>query len=139
MIFVDTSAWFAAIVPTDPNHEKAADWLQNNKEILFTTDYIVDETLTLLRARGESRRAISLGKSFFEGRLAVVYRLSATDIAKAWDIFQQFGDKEWSVTSQLASSLTFQRKYRSSVSATSFDFPIGSTSFNRSTPTPPTA
>ncbi len=53
MIFVDTGAWFASIVPTDPNHNKAADWLQNNSEILFTTDYIVDETLTLLRARGE--------------------------------------------------------------------------------------
>ncbi len=98
MIFVDTSAWFASIVPTDPNHKSAADWLQNNSEILFTTDYVVDETLTLLRARGENRRAISLGKSFFDGQLAIVYRLSESDIARAWDVFQQFSDKEWSFT-----------------------------------------
>ena len=47
MIFVDTGAWFASIVPTDPNHQKAAKWLEANNEILLTTDYIVDETLTL--------------------------------------------------------------------------------------------
>ncbi|MFN0140068.1 MAG: type II toxin-antitoxin system VapC family toxin [Pyrinomonadaceae bacterium] len=98
MIFVDTSAWFASIVPTDPNHDKAAEWLQSNNEVLFTTDYIVDETLTLLRARGENRRAISLGTNFFDGQLAVVYRLSENDIARAWDVFQQFSDKEWSFT-----------------------------------------
>lgn len=121
MIFVDTSAWYASIVPTDPNHKRAADWLQNNGDILFTTDYIVDETLTLLRARGENRRAISLGKSFFDGQLAVVYRLTAADIAKAWDIFQQFGDKEWSFTdctskavmesSKITSAFAFDRHF----------------------------
>ncbi len=40
MIFVDTGAWFASIVPTDANHERAAIWLENNTEILFTTDYM---------------------------------------------------------------------------------------------------
>jgi predicted nucleic acid-binding protein len=55
MIFVDTGGWFALIVPTDPNHGQAAEWLQTNNEILFTTDYVVDETLTLLRARGENK------------------------------------------------------------------------------------
>ncbi len=98
MIFVDTGAWYASIVPTDPNHELAAIWLQNNSEILFTTDYVVDETLTLLRTRGENKRAISIGKSFFEGGLAIVYRLSDGDIERAWRIFEQFSDKEWSFT-----------------------------------------
>jgi len=98
MIFVDTGAWFASIVPTDPNHARAAQWLQNNNEILFTTDYVVDETLTLLRARGENHRAIAVGKGFFDGHLAIVYRLSESDIERAWKIFEQFNDKEWSFT-----------------------------------------
>jgi uncharacterized protein len=58
MIFVDTGAWFAAIVPTDPNHQRAASFLATNREPLITTDYVVDETLTLLRARGERQRAL---------------------------------------------------------------------------------
>jgi len=98
MIFVDTGAWFAAVVPTDPNHKRAADWLQNNNEILFTSDYVVDETLTLLRARGENKRALSIGKSLFAGELSIVHRLSGSDIARAWQIFEQFSDKDWSFT-----------------------------------------
>ena len=73
MVFVDTSAWFAAIVPSDPNHTSAAHWLAVNAEVLITTDYIVDETLTLLRARGERQRTKLLGKKFFEGSIAEIY------------------------------------------------------------------
>jgi predicted nucleic acid-binding protein len=61
MIFVDTGAWFASIVPSDSDHQNAILWLTNNTQSLVTTDYVIDETLTLLRARGESKRAITLG------------------------------------------------------------------------------
>jgi predicted nucleic acid-binding protein len=64
MIFVDTSAWFAAVVPSDPDYSEAANWLAVNREPLLTTDYVVDETLTLLRARGERMRARVLGERF---------------------------------------------------------------------------
>ena len=63
-VFVDTSAWYASIAPTDTNHSAATAWLNQNTLPLLTTDYIVDETLTLLRARGESSRAIALGEAF---------------------------------------------------------------------------
>jgi hypothetical protein len=53
MIFVDTGAWFASVVPWDANHAAAVAWLGQNREILITTDYILDETLTLLRVRKE--------------------------------------------------------------------------------------
>ena len=33
----------------------------------FTTDFIVDETLTLLRVRKEASRALALGQQFFQG------------------------------------------------------------------------
>ena len=49
MIFVDTGGWFASIVPTDKNHDKARNWFLQNREPLITTNYVVDETLTLLR------------------------------------------------------------------------------------------
>ena len=57
MVFVDTRAWFAAVVPSDANHPQAASWLAANSEVLITTDYVIDEILTLLRARGERQRA----------------------------------------------------------------------------------
>ena len=57
MIFVDTGAWYASLVPTDPDHSGAVQWLATNSFPLLTTDYVIDETLTLLRVRGERKRA----------------------------------------------------------------------------------
>lgn len=98
MIFVDTGAWFAAVVPTDPNHARAAAFLAANREPLLTTDYVVDETLTLLRARGERQRAIALGERFFADELAQIYYLMPEDIQQAWRVFRDYADKDWSFT-----------------------------------------
>lgn len=98
MTFVDTSAWFASVVPTDVDHAAAASWLSQNRAALVTTDYVIGETLTLLKARGELQRAFALGREFFAGTLATVYYLSQADILLAWQMFQQFADKKWSFT-----------------------------------------
>ncbi len=98
MILVDTGAWFASIVPWDANHAAATDWLRHNSEPLVTTDYILDETLTLLRARNETARAVRLGSQLFAGALATLYFLTEADIRDAWQVFHQYADKEWSFT-----------------------------------------
>lgn len=98
MIFVDTGAWFAITVPSDPNHAQAKAWLRSNTKPLLTTDYVIDETLTLLRARGEFQRAISLGDAFFTKAIAQIHYLSEEDIQETWQTFRQFVDKQWSFT-----------------------------------------
>jgi uncharacterized protein len=65
MIFVDTSAWFASAVDEDINHSAASQWLEQKGEALVTSDYVVDETLTLLRARCQPAAALTLGRQFF--------------------------------------------------------------------------
>ncbi len=47
MIFVDTSAWFAAAVTWDANHSAVADWFRCQTNPLLTTDFVIAETLTL--------------------------------------------------------------------------------------------
>lgn len=98
MIFVDSGGWFASVVTDDDDYKIARMWLKANKEPLFTTDYIVDETLTLLRARGENQKALEVGNLFFRGILAKIYYLSEEDILQTWRMFQQFSDKKWSFT-----------------------------------------
>jgi predicted nucleic acid-binding protein len=98
MIFVDTGAWFASVVPWDKNHVKAVEWLASNEETLFTTDFILDETLTLLRARKEEACALALGEQLLSDRLGRLYFLDANDIRAAWDVFRAFDDKDWSFT-----------------------------------------
>ena len=65
---------------------------------MFATDYIVDETLTLLRARGQQTRAIELGSAFMAGTAAKVHFVTAAEFRTAWDVFQHFSDKAWSFT-----------------------------------------
>ncbi len=87
MIFVDTGAWFASIVPWDANHAAAVAWLSQNRQPLVTTDFILDETLTLLRVRKETDRALALGEQIVTGQLAELYFLEETEVRH----IRQFG------------------------------------------------
>ena len=98
MIFVDTGAWYASLVPTDPDYGRAVQWLAANHSPLFTTDYVIDETLTLLRVRGERKRALLLGARFFNHELAEIHKITDADLTLAWATFEQFDDKGWSFT-----------------------------------------
>jgi len=98
VIFVDTGAWFAAFVPNDPDHSAADSWLTQNREPLVTTDYVLDELLTLLKRRGEFERAIRLGQAILDGTIARFEWISPNDLNSAWDIFRRFRDKGWSFT-----------------------------------------
>ncbi len=98
MIFVDTGAWFAAAVPSDPNHPAASRWLAGNNEPLLTTDYIVDETLTLLRARGERRRACCSAKRSSTRGWPKSTRFLKTTSSSRGNVFRRFDDKDWSFT-----------------------------------------
>lgn len=50
-IFVDISGWHATIDRHDRGHEAAQQFLENNRLRLVTTDYVMDETVTLPQPR----------------------------------------------------------------------------------------
>ncbi|HMO85860.1 MAG TPA: PIN domain-containing protein [Lacipirellulaceae bacterium] len=72
--------------------------LRSVREPLVTTDYTVDETLTLLRARNEHLRAVAFGRHVIDGGGALIVHIDDQDFAQAWKTFQQFHDKQWSFT-----------------------------------------
>ncbi len=98
MVFVDTSAWFAFFLPVDPHHQRVHSWFMSSGERLVTTDYIVDETLTLLLARRELRRARGAGRLFFESDVVRMHFISEAQVNRAWILFQQRADSGWSFT-----------------------------------------
>ncbi len=98
MILVDTGAWYAMVIESDPDHQMAADWFKQNTEQLAVTDYIIDELLTLLRSRGAGIKAIELGEIFFETDDVVIHVLTGTDLRNSWRIYREYQDKEWSFT-----------------------------------------
>ncbi len=98
MVFADTSGWYAAFVPIDVNYRVATTWLKSNRKPLFTTDYCVSETLTLMRARRQPQKAIEFGEYIFQSSDVILHYLTRADILAAWEIFYRFRDKEWSFT-----------------------------------------
>ena len=97
-IFVDTGAWFARFVPSDPDHHDARGWFEENTYPLITADYIVDELLTLLKVRGEFHRALEIGPAFFNGNVCRLEWVRQTDVADGWLVFSNYRDKDWSFT-----------------------------------------
>ncbi|MCY3021091.1 MAG: PIN domain-containing protein [Planctomycetota bacterium] len=98
MIFVDTGAWFAAFVPNDRDHVRADTWLSSNTTPLVTSDYILDELLTLLKARGEYQRALHLGQCLLTEKIARLEWVLPADVEAAWQSYRTHRDKDWSFT-----------------------------------------
>jgi predicted nucleic acid-binding protein len=98
VIFVDTNAWFARFSPRDSNHELACAFHRANREPLVTTDYVIDETLTLFKVRGNFQRAMRIGPRLLRGQLAELVWVEPGDVDAAWEVFQRYRDKAWSFT-----------------------------------------
>lgn len=98
MIFVDSSAWYAVFSRREVNHLAAVSFIRSATKQLVTTDYVIDETLTLLRVRGETRRAILFGERVIHGQWVAIHRISDDDFVAAWIMFRDFHDKKWSFT-----------------------------------------
>jgi len=97
-VFVDTGAWFAWLDRADPDHERVIPCFEQNRPRLVTSNYVLDETVTLLRFHLGFETAKQFGDLAFEHALCRVERVRAADEAEAWDIFKRFSDQEYSFT-----------------------------------------
>ena len=98
MIFVDTGAWFALLIADDPNYITAQKWFASNRTSLVTTDYVVDELLTLVRSRVDTRSSIRIGELVLQEQLAELIQVDHEDFFAAWNVFTRYQDKQWSFT-----------------------------------------
>ena len=95
-VFVDTSGFKAVIDENDEFHQEAVKiWqkLKQEKAILITSNYILDEAFTLLRARCGIETALKFRQILAKSSRAVkVVRVTLADEAGAWKWFV----KNWS-------------------------------------------
>jgi uncharacterized protein len=97
-LFVDTGAWYALADRKDPDHNRVADCLQHQPGRLATTNFILDESVTLIRYRLGFAAAKTFGDSLWRGDVATVLAVSRQDEARAWEIFTRYRDKSFSFT-----------------------------------------
>lgn len=74
-------------------------WLDLNEKQQppLTTDYVLDETLTLLKARADNKTAIEFAKNIYRMDLKIIY-ISPKDFKNAVDYFVKYQDKSYSFT-----------------------------------------
>ena len=90
-VFLDSSYFKALIDDVDDFHKEAKDifsLLNEQKTQLVTTNYIIDETLTLLRVKRNLQSAIKLRDMINAGSPTItIYRVISEDDADAWQWF----------------------------------------------------
>jgi len=104
-IFVDTSVYYALLVKGDDRHTAAQRILREasrQKRRFVTTDYVLDETATLLKARGLGHL---LGPFFERLDKSAAVRMEWTDaerFSEVRDFFLKHLDQAWSFTDCLS-------------------------------------
>ncbi len=97
-VFVDTGAWFAFFVASDPDHHAVAEALSDWEGRLLTSDYVFDELVTLVRYRATHGDARRVGDALRAGSVAELIGLQRRDIDRAWERFARDTDKRYGFT-----------------------------------------
>ena len=100
-MFVDTSAFLAIKNSRDTLHRDALalkERLFRAGRAILTSDYVLDESYTMIRRRAGHRIAVEFGEEL-RGSSAVRVETITREIAEhAWAIFKRFADKDFSFT-----------------------------------------
>lgn len=97
-LFLDTGVVVAAHNVRDVNHDRALEILQEVRDgrhgTAYSSDFVLDEAVTLALVRTRSRRtAIEVGRFFLPPRpedgFVVLLHVDEGAVRRAWDSFQQ--------------------------------------------------
>jgi len=100
-LFVDTSAWLALNDKNDQHHSEAVSRsgaIRKQKIALITSEYIVDESITVIRYRVSHRAAVVFGDSLMGSTILTIADITDEERFNAWVLFKKYGDKELSYT-----------------------------------------
>ena len=103
-LFLDTSAFVAIEDTDDNNHQKSLELREQIREgktpfrRLYTSNYIVDETLTLLRYHCGHRVAVTFRKTLEASKVVEILWVTEPLEATAWKVFEKRSDKDYSFT-----------------------------------------
>ncbi len=97
-LLVDTGAWYSFMDKSDRDHRLVSTVLEEHFPFLLTSDFIVDETITLLRYRYGRHAAVMFGEQVYSGKLARLEFITKNDQQKAWRLFLKYNDHCFSFT-----------------------------------------
>lgn len=116
-VFVDTSGFLALWDAADEHHGRAVrlqSELSRKKRQFLTTDYIVDETATLLLVRHSHAAAADFLKTALESKSLRLEWIDSERFHAAAELFRRHEDKEWSFTDCVSFALMHELKIEDS-------------------------
>lgn len=124
-VFVDTSGFYAMLVKRDDSHENVTGIMRKAKRLKWTfmcTDYVLDETATLLKARGLSHLLDDFFNNIFQSKACRIEWTDSERFLATTKFFLKHSDQGWSFTDclsflvmrelKLKSALTKDRHFR---------------------------
>ena len=99
--FVDTSGFYSLLVRRDHMHAAAADYMARaarDQGRFVTTDYVLDEAVTLLKARGHGRLIAPLFDSIDNSAAMRIEWTTSERFDEARAFCMLHSDKAWSFT-----------------------------------------
>lgn len=100
-LFVDSSAWLALYDAKDEHHKRARILFQRlagEPTTFFVNDYILDETLTLIRYKVSLERALRFLDATSRSPRVVQSQITEHRFREGEKIFRRYRDKKWSFT-----------------------------------------
>lgn len=97
-VFVDTSAWYAYFDRSDNDHPLTVEEINKTDFLLITTDFVIDETITLIATKLGTNLAYRIGNNLLNEHYARVIQVSLEDQQNALGILSKYSDKKFSFT-----------------------------------------
>ena len=101
MIFVDTGAFIGRYIAKDEHHSvSTSSWsvLEKSKERLFTSNFVLDETFTLLGRRAGYAFAAARARAILSSSAITILRPAKYDEIEAVKLFEKYADQSVSYT-----------------------------------------
>ncbi|MFI5417561.1 MAG: type II toxin-antitoxin system VapC family toxin [Candidatus Lutacidiplasmatales archaeon] len=125
MILIDTGAWYALTDPQERHHGRAVALFgrltRGEHGRMVTSDYILDETYTLIRMRLGIEPVKRLRGLLGQSSSIQVVRVSDNDFERSADLMIAHEDKRWSLTNctsfilmrelEIGDAFTFDRNF----------------------------
>lgn len=112
MIFLDTGAFIARYIKRDQYHNQAiTHWrrLRRDRRPCYTTNFVLDETFTLLARRTNYEFAAIRAHNLLHSTSLIIWRSDHENELAAIDLFRKYADQQVSFTDCI--SFVLMRKY----------------------------
>lgn len=101
MIFIDTGAFLARYLSQDQYHQQAIRlWnkLETSQQSICTSNFVIDETITLLARKASYSFAAQKAKLIFSSNILEIIRVDAKLELQAVQLFEKYADQKVSFT-----------------------------------------